>query len=69
MFQGDRIIGCSHEADLSDIPGICMVLVYSLFAEDIKLEHFSRDNGLSHNSVRHIAQDKTGCSGSAPLMV
>jgi len=30
------------------------------YAEDIRLEHYSRENGLSHNSVRHIVQDKTG---------
>ena len=28
--------------------------------EDIRLEHYSRENGLSHNSVRHIVQDKHG---------
>ena len=32
----------------------------TLYAEDIRLEHYSRDNGLSHNSVRHIVQDKFG---------
>ncbi|WP_088656166.1 hybrid sensor histidine kinase/response regulator, partial [Geofilum rhodophaeum] len=29
-------------------------------AEEIKLEHYSRENGLSHNSVRHIVQDEHG---------
>ncbi|MGB4540792.1 MAG: two-component regulator propeller domain-containing protein, partial [Prolixibacteraceae bacterium] len=41
-------------------PVFAWFLSTPLFAEDIKLEHFSRDNGLSHNSVRHIVQDKTG---------
>nr|WP_321452749.1 two-component regulator propeller domain-containing protein [uncultured Carboxylicivirga sp.] len=30
------------------------------FAEDIKLEHYSIEDGLSHNSVRQIVQDKNG---------
>lgn len=37
-----------------------LVFSATLYAEDIKLEHYSRDNGLSHNSVRHIVQDKFG---------
>lgn len=42
--------------------GILIALFFStnVFAEDIKLEHYSRENGLSHNSVRHIVQDKYG---------
>ncbi|MGV8827900.1 MAG: hybrid sensor histidine kinase/response regulator transcription factor [Breznakibacter sp.] len=31
-----------------------------VYAEDIKLEHYSKENGLSHNSVRHIVQDELG---------
>lgn len=29
-------------------------------AQNIKFEHYNDDNGLSHNSVRHIVQDKKG---------
>ncbi|HDZ06674.1 hypothetical protein LCGC14_0190100 [marine sediment metagenome] len=32
----------------------------SLTAQDIKFEHYNDDNGLSHNAVRHIVQDKHG---------
>ncbi len=41
---------------------LILTLLISTFvnAEDIKLEHYSRENGLSHNSVRHIVQDKQG---------
>lgn len=43
-----------------------IIILFTLFlssrlhAEDIKLEHYSRENGLSHNSVRHIVQDEHG---------
>ncbi|MGQ1948261.1 two-component regulator propeller domain-containing protein [Geofilum sp. OHC36d9] len=39
---------------------IALFISTNVFAEDIKLEHYSRENGLSHNSVRHIVQDKYG---------
>ncbi|MGQ1889203.1 two-component regulator propeller domain-containing protein [Thermophagus sp. OGC60D27] len=45
---------------------VCIFFIFSvlfstsLYAEDFKLEHYSRENGLSHNSVRHIVQDKFG---------
>ena len=32
----------------------------NILAEDIRLEHYNRENGLSHNSVRHIVQDRHG---------
>jgi signal transduction histidine kinase/ligand-binding sensor domain-containing protein/DNA-binding response OmpR family regulator len=41
-------------------PILSLLISAELWAEDIKLEHYSRDNGLSHNSVRHIVQDKNG---------
>ncbi|MEO9891393.1 two-component regulator propeller domain-containing protein [Aurantibacter sp.] len=31
-----------------------------LFAQQIKFEHYNDNDGLSHNSVRHIKQDKNG---------
>ncbi|GAA0878523.1 hybrid sensor histidine kinase/response regulator transcription factor [Algoriphagus jejuensis] len=31
-----------------------------LYAQQIKFEHYSEDNGLVHNSIRHFAQDKQG---------
>ncbi len=37
-----------------------LLLPANIFGEDIKLEHYNRENGLSHNSVRHIVQDKKG---------
>ncbi len=37
-----------------------LLLPTNILGEDIKLEHYNRENGLSHNSVRHIIQDKTG---------
>jgi signal transduction histidine kinase/ligand-binding sensor domain-containing protein/DNA-binding response OmpR family regulator len=42
------------------IIAICFFVSSTVFAEDIKLEHYSDENGLSHNSIRHIVQDKTG---------
>ncbi|WP_111307897.1 hybrid sensor histidine kinase/response regulator transcription factor [Confluentibacter sediminis] len=30
------------------------------YAQNIKFEHYNDDNGLSHNSVRHIVQDSKG---------
>ncbi|WP_320019601.1 two-component regulator propeller domain-containing protein [Labilibaculum manganireducens] len=39
---------------------ICILISSSVYAEDINLEHFSNEDGLSHNSIRHIVQDKTG---------
>ena len=39
-----------------------IIIVFSqlLKAQNIKFEHYSDNSGLSHNSVRHIAQDKSG---------
>ncbi len=37
-----------------------LLLPVNIFGENIKLEHYNRENGLSHNSVRHIIQDKNG---------
>ncbi len=42
------------------LTALCFLVLGHLFAEDIKLEHYNRENGLSHNSVRHILQDKQG---------
>ncbi len=39
---------------------LTLLLSTYVYGEDIKLEHYSRENGLSHNSVRHIVQDKQG---------
>lgn len=36
------------------------IFIFNIKADDIKLEHYSKDNGLSHNSVRHIRQDRQG---------
>ncbi|WP_010517447.1 hybrid sensor histidine kinase/response regulator transcription factor [Croceivirga radicis] len=38
----------------------CLFLVQFHFAQEIKLEHYNDNNGLSHNSIRHIVQDKNG---------
>ncbi|MDF4202329.1 two-component regulator propeller domain-containing protein [Maribacter sp. SA7] len=37
-----------------------LFFVKCLVAQDIKFEHYNDDNGLSHNAVRHIVQDKHG---------
>jgi len=34
--------------------------IWGLFSQTIKFEHYNDANGLSHNSVRHIVQDKNG---------
>lgn len=39
---------------------ICFFISSSVHAEDIKLDHYSNEDGLSHNSVRCIVQDKLG---------
>ena len=35
------------------------LFVLSSFAQDIKFEHYNDNDGLSHNSVRHVVQDKS----------
>lgn len=37
-----------------------VIIICNIKAEDIKVEHYNKENGLSHNSVRHIIQDKLG---------
>lgn len=39
---------------------IYVTSIWSLNAQSIKFEHYNDNNGLSHNSVRHIVQDKHG---------
>lgn len=39
---------------------ICLISFCYSRAQNIKFEHYNDDNGLSHNSVRHIVQDKKG---------
>ncbi|MFV8325850.1 hybrid sensor histidine kinase/response regulator transcription factor [Flavobacterium sp. ZS1P14] len=39
---------------------ICLITFYYSNAQNIKFEHYTDNNGLSHNSVRHIVQDKKG---------
>ncbi|TCN53158.1 ligand-binding sensor domain-containing protein [Flavobacterium circumlabens] len=36
------------------------VLFYHSYSQNIKFTHYNDNNGLSHNSVRHIVQDKKG---------
>ncbi len=38
----------------------CIITFYHSFSQNIKFEHYSDNSGLSHNSVRHIVQDKQG---------
>ena len=51
---------CGWENRLFLLGLVILFISTNVWAEDIKLEHYSRENGLSHNSVRHIVQDKTG---------
>ena len=37
-----------------------ILFVLSSFAQNIKFEHYNDNDGLSHNSVRHVVQDKSG---------
>lgn len=39
---------------------VYMVSLCGMDAQNIKFEHYNDNNGLSHNSVRHIVQDDTG---------
>lgn len=39
---------------------ILLILMSPLMGQNIKFEHYSENNGLSYNSVRHIVQDKNG---------
>ncbi len=39
---------------------ICLISFCYSPAQNIKFEHYNDDNGLSHNSVRHIVQDRKG---------
>ncbi|MEP3838617.1 MAG: two-component regulator propeller domain-containing protein [Algibacter sp.] len=39
---------------------LCFLFVLSSFAQNIKFGHYNDKDGLSHNSVRHIVQDKKG---------
>ncbi|ANW96657.1 hybrid sensor histidine kinase/response regulator [Wenyingzhuangia fucanilytica] len=36
------------------------MFAWSSFSQDIKFEHYNDNDGLSHNSIRHITQDKHG---------
>jgi signal transduction histidine kinase/ligand-binding sensor domain-containing protein/DNA-binding response OmpR family regulator len=38
----------------------CLVTFYYSHSQNIKFAHYNDNNGLSHNSVRHIVQDKKG---------
>lgn len=38
----------------------CLVIFYYSHSQNIKFTHYNDNNGLSHNSVRHIVQDKKG---------
>ncbi|AHW59371.1 Signal transduction histidine kinase [Draconibacterium orientale] len=38
----------------------CLLISTTVFGQGIKFEHYSDEQGLSHNSVRHITQDNTG---------
>jgi len=39
---------------------LCLITVYFSHSQNIKFTHYNDNNGLSHNSVRHIVQDKKG---------
>ncbi|MGQ7944639.1 hybrid sensor histidine kinase/response regulator transcription factor [Flavobacterium sp. WC2509] len=38
----------------------CLVTFYYSHSQNIKFDHYNDNNGLSHNSIRHIVQDKKG---------
>nr|WP_315196150.1 two-component regulator propeller domain-containing protein [uncultured Flavobacterium sp.] len=38
----------------------CLVNFYYSHSQNIKFDHYNDNNGLSHNSIRHIVQDKNG---------
>jgi len=39
---------------------LLFVVFYNSYSQNIKFAHYNDNNGLSHNSVRHIVQDKKG---------
>lgn len=39
---------------------IFLITIWGVKSQSIKFEHYNDDNGLSHNSVRHIVQDNNG---------
>ncbi len=39
---------------------LSVVTFYFSYSQNIKFDHYNDNNGLSHNSVRHIVQDKKG---------
>ncbi len=39
---------------------LCFITFYYSHSQNIKFTHYNDNNGLSHNSVRHIVQDKKG---------
>jgi len=39
---------------------ISLITFYYSHSQNIKFDHYNDNNGLSHNSVRHIVQDKKG---------
>ena len=39
---------------------LCLATFYYSHSQNIKFTHYNDNNGLSHNSVRHIVQDKKG---------
>ncbi|TDW44636.1 signal transduction histidine kinase [Flavobacterium sp. 270] len=39
---------------------LCLITFYYSQSQNIKFAHYNDNNGLSHNSVRHIVQDKKG---------
>ena len=38
----------------------CLIAFFYSNSQSIKFTHYNDNNGLSHNSVRHIVQDKKG---------
>lgn len=39
---------------------LVMLFLFGAHAQNIKFEHYNDNNGLSHNSIRHITQDEHG---------
>ncbi len=39
---------------------LCVTSINGVFGQHLKFEHYNDGDGLSHNSVRHIVQDKNG---------
>lgn len=63
LFYGQKTVNCIYNSFMKPNPFIILFCLFTFLysnAQNIKFEHYNDNNGLSHNSVKHIVQDKKG---------